>query len=208
MNKTLIVPPSIEPVSLAEAKLHLRVDHGDDDTLISNLIISCRQLVESHLNMALIEQTWLWAFDRWEDVAKFKTSANNVVLPFTTGGGRYVSVPRGVISAVVSINTYDENDTATPWDIPNVIIDQGDGRICLRYGTVWPKPSRSSLGVEIIYKAGFGASADDVPAPIRHAVLNMVAYYYDLRGNGLNCPITVITNPALTMLAPFKMRRL
>ena len=161
MKKDLIIAPLIEPVSLEEAKLHIRVDHNEDNELISSLVTSCRMMVESHLNLALIEQTWLWSFDRWQDVAKYNSSASGNVLPFTMGANRYVNVPKGHVISVVSIATYDVNDVAEAWDISNIIMGGESRQICLKDGFAWPQPQRSILGIEIIYKAGFGATANE-----------------------------------------------
>jgi uncharacterized phiE125 gp8 family phage protein len=56
--KKLITPPASEPVTLAEAKSHLRVDLNDDDTLINALITAARQMAEEYTRRAFITQTW------------------------------------------------------------------------------------------------------------------------------------------------------
>lgn len=208
MSFILTVSPLEEPISLAEAKLHLRVDHTDEDSLISSLIIASRQLVEDHINTAIIEQTWVWTFNKWSDVTKFDSAADNIKTSFTSSSGRYVSVPRGPIVSVTSIKTYDSNDTATAWDLSNTLILTGEKSIYLRLGASWPSVGREVGGVEITYKAGLATLAADAPATIRQAILQLVAYHYEqrgLEGDGQPAPIPA---PALAMLAPFIVRKL
>ena len=58
MKATLTVPPAGEPLTLAEAKPHLRVDLNDDDALITALISAAREQVEFLTGQRLITQTW------------------------------------------------------------------------------------------------------------------------------------------------------
>jgi hypothetical protein len=54
--------PAIEPLSLDEAKLHLRIDSDDEDTYITSLIKAARCYAEQVLaSRSFITQTWeLW----------------------------------------------------------------------------------------------------------------------------------------------------
>lgn len=58
MPLQLVTPPAGEPVSLAEAKQHLRVDGGDDDLLIGSLITAARQAAETKTGRQLITARW------------------------------------------------------------------------------------------------------------------------------------------------------
>ena len=55
MPLQLVTPPAGVPISLAEAKLHLRVDGGDDDPLICSLISAARQAAETITGRQLIK---------------------------------------------------------------------------------------------------------------------------------------------------------
>jgi uncharacterized phiE125 gp8 family phage protein len=47
MSAILLVPPSAEPWSVAEAKDFLRIEHDDDDAVIAALIAAARGHVEA-----------------------------------------------------------------------------------------------------------------------------------------------------------------
>ena len=66
MNYKLVTAPTTEPITLDEAKLHLRVDSDVEDTLISALIVAARQQVENTLWISLITQTWKLSIDKVE----------------------------------------------------------------------------------------------------------------------------------------------
>ena len=95
MRLRLKTPPSVEPVSLEEAKNYLKVETADDDTLISSLIKSARELIERYLRKALITQTWEMVLD---------------------DGGSMVVIPRPPLQSVTSIKTIAEDGTETVED--------------------------------------------------------------------------------------------
>lgn len=63
MPMQLITPPAGEPVSLQEAKAHLRVDFDDDDGLIQALIAAARQAAETITNRQLMSARWKLVMD-------------------------------------------------------------------------------------------------------------------------------------------------
>ena len=65
MSSILLDGPAVEPVSLAEAKAYLRVEHDDDDDTIAALIAGARVHVEAQTRRALITQTWRLSRDAW-----------------------------------------------------------------------------------------------------------------------------------------------
>jgi hypothetical protein len=66
MTPVLVTPPTSSPVTLAEAKLHCRVDHADEDTLIDALIAAAVGYLDGWrgvLGRAIMPQTWSVAVD-------------------------------------------------------------------------------------------------------------------------------------------------
>ena len=69
------------------------------------------------------------------------------------------------------------------------------GKVFLNEGSVWPTSLRDQDAIEVIYVAGYGNDAVDIPAPIRRAVHNQLRKVYEERGS---CEITESTKMELS----------
>ena len=157
-------PKPTEPVSLAEAKLHLRVDHDDEDILILSLISAARLHLEHVLGRAFITQGWLYLTDNWP-------------------AGHTVDLPLAPVQSIVSVKVYDSDDAATTLSPSTYLLDGLSvlPRLVRRASNTWPKPGRIANGIEVSFTCGHGSLASEVPAPLRQAVLLLVAHWYEHR---------------------------
>ncbi len=156
--------PALEPVSLVEAKDHLRVDHADEDVLIASLITASRVHLETMLGLAFISQQWNFVLDRWPD-------------------SPIVELPLAPVQSVDQLSLYDADDNATIITPANYALDalSQPARLIWHGFAPRPSPGRSCNGIEISFTAGFGANAPDVPQPLRQAILLLVAHWYEHR---------------------------
>ena len=65
MSLILTAGPLVEPVTLATARAHLRLDTSDEDDLVIALIAAARLLLEAQTARAFITQSWRWVIDAW-----------------------------------------------------------------------------------------------------------------------------------------------
>ncbi|MBN1807189.1 MAG: phage head-tail connector protein [Sedimentisphaerales bacterium] len=155
-------PPSVEPVTLNEAKLHLRVDHTDEDALITSLIKVAREWCENFQNRAYITQTITLTLDEFPDV-------------FT--------VPRPPLQSVTSIKYIDTDGVQQTLSsgIYDVDSQSEPGRIALAYGQSWPGIRGDINSVEVVYVAGYGDTADNVPERVKAAIKLLAGHLYEHR---------------------------
>ena len=164
-------PPAVEPVTLSEAKAHLRVDTSDDDAYISTLITAAREWVEQYLDRTLIHTQWAMRFDRFPP-----SGIQPIELP------RPPMVVSGTATAVSITFTADAGTTGT-YAIEQFRVDRQatPGTVLPIYAGTWP-PHRIDQGAHgVTWWAGYGASGTSVPAAIRHATLMLVALWYERR---------------------------
>lgn len=191
MSLVLIEPPLLEPVTLAEAKAHLRIDLADEDVVIQSLILTSRLHVEAALGLALVQQRWSYFIDAW---------------PRT----EIVTLPLRPVQSLDAIRLHAADGgvtTLTSADVGTLDSDVRDSRFVL--DTMPPSPGRKASGIELMFTAGFGAVAADVPAPIRHALLLLVAHWYEHRDPGeIGTEKTRIPAAVSDLLMPYKPVRL
>lgn len=155
------VAPEIEPVTLAEAKAQLRIDHDSEDTLIAGLIRAARAEVEDRTGTALIAQSWRLALDRWP-------------------ADGLVRLRRHPVREILSVTAYGSEGEAALVDPADYAADLASRPARLLFGRP-PSPLRRMNGVEIDFEAGFGEAGTDVPDLLRRAVLVLVAHWFEFR---------------------------
>jgi uncharacterized phiE125 gp8 family phage protein len=183
MSIVLTTPPAIEPVTLDEAKAHLKVDTTDDDALIGTLICAARSKAEWNTGRAFITQGWTLAADCWPQDNVFE-------LPFPP------------LQSVGSVTAYALDDTATVLDPSTWQADtvSAPARLALKTNASPPVNLRALNAIEIVFTAGYGDSESDVPALIREAILEIVADMYVNRGDTDEIPLA-----AMALLAPYRI---
>jgi len=156
------VDPSIEPVTLEEAKLHLRVDGTEEDSLISILIQLGREYVETYTGRPLITQSWKMILDG------FYSPMQLYKLPI-----------QEVVSVTYADTAGDVQTLST--DIYKTVFTDYDSYIEVKDGQSFPETLSESAVVEINTTAGYGLTADTVPAGLKNAILLLVGSYYQNR---------------------------
>ena len=178
----LSIAPDIEPISLAEAKAHLRLDTDAEDDQLARLIQSARVHVEAFTGLALIAQVWTWTLGRWPPGP--------------------LALPLNPVAAIDRVRSATAAGVFTALDASALWLDADPVRPRLVPAGPLPAPSVSTDGIEIVFTAGFGPLPKDVPAPIRQALLLIVADWFDNRAPD---PGAITRSDAVaTLLAPWR----
>ena len=164
MTSYLLAGPAIEPVTLSETKLFLRLDDNAEDGFVSTLITAARLHVEGTTGRAMISQSWRVICDNWP-------------------ANRAISLPVAPLISVSTINVYDDGGTPTALNLAQFQPETktSPARIIIPSTIVGLPNMRAHNGIEIDYVAGFGPAISDVPADLRQALLSLVGYWFEHR---------------------------
>jgi uncharacterized phiE125 gp8 family phage protein len=184
----IITQPTQTPVSLDEAKAHLRVDHPDDDAAIINMIKSATSMAEEFLRRALCTQT--------------------IKLAMPTFPSGSIVLPRPPIQSIVAVSYYTEDDLlASILNLPPAAIytlDEYEYAAVLLPGKSWPATATHRTAAFVEYIAGY-ASPALVPEPIRQAILMTVGHFFANREDVITGTIAAaLPRSAESLLWPFR----
>jgi len=168
IRPTVITPPTQEPLSVPEAKEHLRAGDNDDN-YITDLVICAREYCEEKQACCYYTQTLEMTLDRWP------WDSDRFTLPRATP-----------LQSVTSMIYKDQTGAATTWGPANYIVDTDTtpGQIVLPYGQMWPITVLYPVGgVRVRYIAGTDPTspARPFPARIRHAMRLLIGHWYENR---------------------------
>lgn len=163
MTLVRVTAPVASPVSLADAKAHLRVDGSAEDAYIQSLIDAAVSMVDGDglLGRAMVTQTW----------AKWVSQNPGVV-----------RLSMGPFIALTDVSYYDTDNvlqaaTLTDFDVR---VDGDFVNVRPKKDKVWPGAYIRDDAIKLTFTAGFGA-ASDVPVDIIHAIKLMVAHWHQHR---------------------------
>jgi uncharacterized phiE125 gp8 family phage protein len=186
-----VTPPAELPVSLDEAKAHLRIDFGDDDPYVMGLISAATAHLDGWsgiLGRALVTQTWRQS------------------LPAFPGCG-VIRLPLAPVQAVTEVTYRDGDGSEQVLDAgvySSVLVDALGPYVRRCSGCSWPATAPMDDAVAVTFTAGYGGPGE-VPQAIRHAILLLMGHWYANREPVNIGNITSNLDFAVTaLLAPFR----
>jgi uncharacterized phiE125 gp8 family phage protein len=183
MTVKVVLAPSAEPITLTEAKAHLRVSHSNDDTVIEACLKAAARAVENFTQRALVPRTLRLTLDSFPDYGY------PILLPFSP------------VRSIDHIKHYDADGALTTWSSTEFFLDNDaePARVLHLGEYAWPTSMYAGrLGaVQIQYQAGYEPGMDsptdygeNIPDDLKAAVKLILGDLFEHRED------TVIGNPA------------
>ena len=182
-------PPSVEPLTLAEVKAHLRLDDAQEDALLSSLIAAAREHLERETGLCLMTQAWRLYLDDWP--------VDGII-----------RIAKSPVQAIQVVTVFDAEGAPLHVSLEDHLLD-GTGRPARLWLRDLPAPGQPLNGIEVDFSAGFGEAGTDVPDTLKRAMLIHVGHMFAFRG-----VLSPDEQPAGIpdgydrLIAPYRMRRL
>ena len=192
-NSTLISAPSTEPLTLAEAKLFLRVDTTAENALITGMIVAARQFVETYTRRSLVTQTWDCKYQGFMDTR------------------RPLYVPHAPLQSVTSITYLDEDGDAQTLDSSYYSVRTFSGPTAGRgYVDLNDDIALPSLYTDALYPVtmrvvcGYGAAAA-VPDGLKAALYLMLGDLYEQRQETMTSVSSKTQTTMERLMSPYRL---
>lgn len=164
------------PITLEQAKLHLRIDSTDEDALIDSISLAATEWCELYQNRRYVKRTEVMYLDKFPLIIQPQYSP---------------------LVSVTSIKYYDSDGTLQTLDSSYYRVDTNSepGRITEAYGKYWPITRDMTNAVIITYIAGY-STPSNIPNDITAAIRLMIQYFY---GRGSDDSLLTQTKNLLSM---------
>lgn len=168
MTLLRVTAPAETPITLAEAKAHLRVDGSAEDPQIQSLIDTAVALIDGDgsLGRAMVTQTW----------SKWVSQTPGVV-----------RIGMGPFIGLTAVDYYDADNvlqSATLADF-EVRLDGDFVNIRPKSGKVWPNAYIRDDSIKLTFTAGYGAAAD-VPENLKSAIKLLIGIWFGPGRDGVS----------------------
>lgn len=185
MAVTRLIPPANEPLTLDDIKDHLRIDHEHEDALLMQLQAAARHTVERSIDQALLEQTW----------RQYEPGL---------GSDRCVRLRIRPVLSVSAVTAFDgDGNPAVLASTDYHLVRDRDGQLVEFADNI--DPALCANGLEIDVLCGMGSLGLDVPETLRHAILLLIAHWYEFRGAVAPQDQPVSLPPGFeTLIAPWR----
>lgn len=185
-TRTKVVTAPLElPVTVVEAREHLKESSTSRDAEILRLIYAATDFAEQYTGRALVTQTLDHFVERF---------------PY----GTTLSLPFSPVVSVTSLKYRDVANVEQTWASSNYEVDsdEWDPRLVLAYGIDWPDTYERHDAVTVRYVAGYGNAAK-VPYSIVTAILFHIEAHYDRDERSMD----LLVARAESLLYPFRLVR-
>lgn len=165
MTKTrdyVSVQPSLEPITVEDARLHLDLDDNYYDSQLSQLITVARKRVEQDSRRSLLSQTHVLSMDI-----------------FPSSG--VIELPTAPVISVTSVTYVDTNDAVQTFSDTKYSVDSNNtpSRIVINDGEDFPTVRGHYDDIKITYVAGYGTSRNDVDEVAKFAIKMMISHLFN-----------------------------
>jgi hypothetical protein len=189
-----LTQPAVEPVLLADAKLHLRVTFDDDDALITSLITAARRLCEVRAGVVFVSRSFLMVDDGFPFVCgalnrqvrqfygQFQGGQGSVMPGVLALNAGIIILPRAPLVSIDSVQYLDTTNILQTLNLSQYVVTTGSpGRMAPIFGAIWPVTLPQIGAVQIQFTAGYSADASAVPANVVAAIKLVLGLLYENR---------------------------
>lgn len=185
MPTQIIVEPTFEPITLQEAKDHLRITHTHEDNLIMLAIITSRMMAESYTQRAICQKTLEYHCNFF---------------------GYVIELPFPVVSSVSWVkydDIYGVEQTLATTEY-EVYLVMEPAAIVQAYGKNFPGTRDKINAVRIRYVAGY-ANPEAIPSPIKSAMLLLIGHLYENREELTAVKMEEMPTGSKALLNPYRL---